>query len=292
MKTMAWTTLAALLMLATAAEPAATAEPVVQSPDTTPAPAPPAEAVETDPADETPTVSASPETTTPATTSTAEPTASAPAPAETTAPPETAPAAPAAATSETTSDDEPPPRQYPRLIIAGGPLIGPHAIGNQQCSSEEIRCEKKGSFFGAGAQLELRARLYRPLYLHLRGVAARNVSPNAPVYSGIAGGGIGLGAYGKRIFGRAEYLLLQAFGDDRFEPPFADGLVARDEWGNHAGMLAVGFRQPLPRGLALELWAGPMFGPRSVRFVPQSEPDERLLTTFMLGFNLAWDAWK
>ena len=42
----------------------------------------------------------------------------------------------------------------------------------------------------------------------------------------------------------------------------------------------------------LELWVGPMFGPRSVRRIPQTEPDERLLTTFMLGFNLSWDAWK
>jgi len=287
MKTMAWTTLVGLLMLATAAEPAVTA---VEDPGPDPDPIPvqqpetiDRESVDGDPTSPAPVEAATVVEAPPTAPSTTEPSKS--------AAPATAPTAEPEASNGTASD-EPPPRHYPRLILAGGPLIGPHAIGNQQCSPEEIRCEKKGSFFGAGAQLELRARLYRPLYLHLRGMAARNVSPNDPIYSGIAGGGIGLGAYGKRIFGRAEYLLLHAFGDDRFEPPFAEGLVARDEWGNHAGMLAVGFRQPLPRGLAIELWAGPMFGPRSVRFVPQSEPDERLLTTFMLGLNLAWDALK
>ena len=34
-----------------------------------------------------------------------------------------------------------------------------------------------------------------------------------------------------------------------------------------------------------------MFGPRSVRTIPQTDPDERVLTTFMLGLDLAWDAW-
>lgn len=213
---------------------------------------------------------------------TAEPSAS------TTAEPNATPSSTEAATGEQTS----PGRHYPRLVLAFGPLIGPHAFGNEQCDSEMAECQTKGSFFGAGAQLELRARLYRPLYLHVRGVAVSNVTTNDPIYDGLAGGGIGLGVYGRRAFARGEYLLVSAFGDNRFEPPFFDGEVAQDEWGNHAGMLTAGFRQPLPRGLSVELWGGPMFGPRSVRTVADNEPDERVLVTFMVGLNLAWDAWK
>ncbi|MCA9711138.1 MAG: hypothetical protein KDK70_35175, partial [Myxococcales bacterium] len=89
-----------------------------------------------------------------------------------------------------------PPRTYPRLVLAIGPMAGPHAIGNERCDGEKARCETKGSFFGVGAQIELRARLYRPLYLHVRGLAVSNVSPNDPIYDGLAGGGVGLGAYG------------------------------------------------------------------------------------------------
>ncbi|MCA9711591.1 MAG: hypothetical protein KDK70_37495 [Myxococcales bacterium] len=44
--------------------------------------------------------------------------------------------------------------------------------------------------------------------------------------------------------------------------------------------------------LALELWGGPMFGPRSVRQIPSELPDERVLTTFMVGLGLAWNAWE
>jgi len=260
METMAWMIFAGLVALG--AQPAVLPPETEGSPATTTEPAPTATAT---------TTTTAPATTAPATSADAEPAAAEPSP-----PPETTE----------------PPRTYPRLVLAAGPMLGPHAIGNQQCLAEEARCEKKGSFLGAGANLELRARLYRPLYLSLRGVAVANASPNDPIYSGLVGGGVGLGAYGRRIFGRAEYLLVHALGDDRFEPPFAEGKVARDEWGNHAGMVSVGFRQPLPKGLALELWAGPMFGPRSVRRVPQVEPDERVLVTFMLGLNLAWDAWN
>ncbi|MEM9453974.1 MAG: hypothetical protein AAGF11_07330 [Myxococcota bacterium] len=203
-----------------------------------------------------------------------------------------APEATPSSAEPTTENPTSPARHYPRLVLALGPLIGPHAMGNEQCDSERAECQTKGSFFGVGAQVELRARLYRPLYLHVRGVAVSNVSTNDRIYDGLAGGGIGLGAYGRRAFARGEYLLVSAFGDNRFEPPFFDGEVAHDAWGNHAGMITAGFRQPLPRGLSAELWGGPMFGPRSVRSNPDGEPDKRMLVTFMVGLNLAWDAWK
>jgi len=187
---------------------------------------------------------------------------------------------------------ESPPFLYPRLMLAGGLLLGPHAIGNEECRTELARCETKGSFFGFGGTIEVRGRLWRPLYLHVRGLAVRNVSPNDPIYSGMLGAGGGLGLYHRRVFGRAEYLYVNARGDNRFEPPFFQGKVASDEWGNHAGSLSVGFRQPLPHNLAVELWGGVMFGPKSLRLVPQQEPDERVLTSFQLGLNLAWDVWR
>ena len=105
----------------------------------------------------------------------------------------------------------------------------------------------------------------------------------------MVGGASGLGLYGRRIFGRAEYMFVQALGDNAFEPPFFDGDVATDDWGNHAGMVAVGFRQPLPHHLSIELWGGVMFGPKSVRTIPSAEPDERTLTTFMVGLNFFAD---
>lgn len=213
-----------------------------------------------------------------------------PEPAPTEASPEPAPTE--AATPEPDEPEPEQPRTYPRLVIAGGPMLGPHAFGNEQCNSELAECQTKGSFFGLGGQIELRGRLWRPLYLHVRGLAVRNVSPNDPVYAGVLGAGAGLGAYARRIFGRAEYQYVHALGDNHFEPPFFDGEVATDDWGHHAGMIAVGFRQPLPRNLYLELWGGLMLGPSSVRRVAQEEPDERRLTTFQVGLNLAWDAWR
>lgn len=182
--------------------------------------------------------------------------------------------------------DEPARPRFPRLVVAGGPFIGPHALGNEECRLEAMRCDKRGSFFGLGLQLELRARIYKPLYVHARGLIARNVSPNDRVFRGVGGGAAGLGAYGKRVFGRAEMLLLGAYGDNRFTPPFLATASGRDEWGNVAGLIAAGFRQPFAKRLGIELWGGVMIGPKSVRTIPSAEPDERTLTTFMVGLNL------
>lgn len=187
---------------------------------------------------------------------------------------------------------ERPPHVHPRLVLAAGPLVGPHAFGNEECNAELAECQTKGSFFGLGGQVELRARVWKPIFVHLRGLAIKNVSPNDPVYAGVLGAGAGLGAYARRVFGRAEYVYVHALGDNHFEPPFFDGAVATDTWGHHAGVVAVGFRQPLPRNLSVELWGGLMLGPRSVRRVAQEVPDERRLTTFQVGLDLAWDVWR
>src|SRR5690606_21439906 len=61
--------------------------------------------------------------------------------------------------------EPPPPR--PRLVLAGGPLFGPHAAGESTCQVRggAQRCEHTGNFFGVGANLELRVRLVGPLYI-------------------------------------------------------------------------------------------------------------------------------
>jgi hypothetical protein len=224
-----------------------------------------------------------------------------PAASSTEATPSTTTPAPAASSTEATPSITPPaaspkadrpPRTYPRLVIAGGPVVGPHALGNEECNPELGRCETKGSFLGVGAQVELRARLWRMIYAHARGLTVGNVSPNDRIHRGLWGAGAGVGLHGRRAFGRAEYLFLSTFGDNHFEPPFYDGEVASDEWGHHAGMLSVGFRQPLPHRLSAELWGGLVIGPRSVRRVPDIEPDERVLTTFLVGLDVSWDAWQ
>jgi hypothetical protein len=173
-------------------------------------------------------------------------------------------------------------------VIAGGPIVGPHALGNEQCDAELGRCETKGSFLGLGGQIELRVRLWRMIQAHARGLAVGNVARDK-VHRGLAGAGLGVGLGGRRAFGRAEYLLLGTFGDDHFEPPFFEGEVGTDTWGHHAGMVSVGFRQPLPHRLAAELWGGLVIGPRSVRTISDMTPEERVLTTFLVGLDVSWD---
>lgn len=205
-------------------------------------------------------------------------------PADLAASPDLAPAEP----DTTPANDR---ARFPRLVLAGGPFIGPHAIGSEECRAEARTCEKQGSFFGLGLQIEVRGRLYKPLYVHARGFIAKNVSPADRVYRGVGGGSVGLGAYGRRVFGRAELIVLSAYGDNSFTPPFLDAATGRDTWGHTAGLISAGFRQPIAHRFAAELWAGAMIGPKSERTAPGTEPDQRVLPTFMLGLNIAFDAW-
>lgn len=193
--------------------------------------------------------------------------------------------------SETTAEEQAPtPRpRDPRLVIAGGPIIGPHTLGNEDCRSEEVRCEQVGAFFGAGAQLEVRGRLWWPLYAHARTYVVGNASARERVHAGAWGLGGGFGVYGRYVFARAEYLFIDTFGSDRFDTPFSSEALARDRWGHHAGLVSVGFRLLFKERLGAELWGGPMFGPKSVRTVPGLETEERTLITFLLGLSVSFD---
>ena len=181
--------------------------------------------------------------------------------------------------------------KHPPLVVAAGPVVGPNAIGNQDCRATEKRCETRGSFFGAGFGLELRPRLYRSLYAHARPWIVSNVAPDK-IYRGATGLSLGLGAYGQHAFIRGEYSLLVAFGDNKFTPPFFEGEVASDTWGHHAGMLAAGFRKRVKGRVGLELWGGPMFGPFSERRYPDGENETRRLITFMVGLGLFIDDFR
>lgn len=179
--------------------------------------------------------------------------------------------------------------ENPRITIAGAAMIGPHAVGNQECRPEAARCETRGGFFGVGTSVEVRLRLASVFSIHVRPWVVGNAAKDK-VFAGAVGGGLGIGAYGRRIFGRAEYIALHAFGDDSFTPPFFEGEVARDRWSHHAGMLSVGFRKAVTKRIRIELWGGPMFGPSSRRSFPDGTTDRRSLVTFMLGFGMAFDA--
>lgn len=214
-------------------------------------------------------------------------------------------AQPPAAAAPTPGASKPPPKvrakprwysedrpRFPRLVIAGGPMIGPHALGNQECRSNDRRCVTAGGFFGVGLQAEVRAQLWKPLYAHVRGVFSGNAAPrrNDPLHTGMWGLGVGFGAYGRRIFARGEYLFVDTFGDDTFTPPFHTARTGKDVWGHHAGLISVGFRQLLGERMAIELWGGPMIGPRSTRTTIPTEPVERrILPTFLIGINVSGD---
>ncbi len=179
--------------------------------------------------------------------------------------------------------------RYPRLVLAGGPIVGPHTFGTEECRSEERRCETHGTFLGLGLNVELRARVFRPLYVHARGILVGNVSPRDPVHRGLYGGGLGFGAYGRRVFGRAEYLLVDTFGDDHFARPFGERNQGRDRWGHHSGLFSAGARLPFKQRMGAELWGGLMVGPRSTRTLSDDDPERRTLLTFLVGVNVTYD---
>jgi hypothetical protein len=146
-----------------------------------------------------------------------------------------------------------------------------------------------GTFLGAGAQTELRVRVWRPLYAHARVLAVGNAARREPVHAGAWGLGLGVGVYSRYAFGRAEYLFVDAFGDDHFRPPFFEGDVGRDVWQYHAGLFSIGARLPFHQRLGAELWGGFMVGPRATREIPSEPTDRRLLLTFIVGLNMTFD---
>jgi hypothetical protein len=186
------------------------------------------------------------------------------------------------------AEPEPEPAKHPRLVLAGGPTVGPHRFGIETCK-DDGRCDTAGSFVGVGATVELRARLWRPLYAHARGLFVGNVIRTKPPYSGLLGAGLGFGVYGRWALARAEYLLVFPIGDGVFPRPFADEEGITDTWGHHAGLLSAGVRyKPLER-IAGELWGGLVIGPKATRTAELEETDEGPLLSFLIGLTLSYD---
>ena len=198
--------------------------------------------------------------------------------------------APAAESSATNSEISP---QRPRLQVAAGFLFGPHALGEADCQNndEYSECQHRGNFLGAGATIELRAQLHKALYLHVRGLVVGNVRKRPyAVHTGLAGGGLGLGAYSRLAFIRGEYMLIPAFGPDTYVPPFYDKQVARDVYGLHAAMISGGLHKYVTPTMALELWAGFVVGPSSRRTsVVEQVNEKRVLLSFMVSLGLVFD---
>ncbi|MCA9717450.1 MAG: hypothetical protein H6713_09970 [Myxococcales bacterium] len=183
--------------------------------------------------------------------------------------------------------------ERPRLVIAGGPVIGPHVGSEEDCrpNGPSIYCENTGGLLGVGLNLELRGQLYGLLYGQLRGVLVGNVRGADGVYSGLATPGVGLGLHARRVFLRAEYLLMLPFGDDRYRSPFASQPDSTVALGYHAGMLSGGARFYVRSRLAIELWGGLVVGPRVERVTERAETTgANTQVSFMAGLNLSFDA--
>ncbi|WAS94061.1 hypothetical protein [Nannocystis punicea] len=196
----------------------------------------------------------------------------------------------AAAAGAVTPEAPPPP---PRLVIAGGFMIGPHAPGEAACQTHDSvqRCEHTGNFFGAGANLELRARAVGPLYFHGRGAVIGNVRQRPyGVHKGLVDVGIGLGVYSRLAFIRIEYMFVPTFGPNTYLPPFYDKQAGRDVWGKSAGMISGGVRKYLTPRLAGELWGGLVIGPHSKRTTLQEDAGaDRILVTFLASIGISFD---
>lgn len=204
--------------------------------------------------------------------------------------PTPAAAAPAPATSARAAEISPP---MPRLTLSAGVIFGPHAKGEADCQGVEggYECRHHGDFLGAGATIELRAQLYKPLYLHVRGLLVGNVRKRPyAAHSGLTGGGVGIGAYSRLAFVRGEYLLVPTLGSDRYIPPFYDKPDARDDFGLHAGMISAGIHKYVSPRVALEGWVGLVVGPSSRRTTVNAQANERrTLVSFMVNLGLSFD---
>lgn len=197
----------------------------------------------------------------------------------------------AVAAAGSPAPEAPPPR--PRLVIAGGPLFGPHAPGEAACQVREgvQRCEHTGNFFGVGANLELRARIVGPLYFHGRAAVIGNVRQRPyGVHRGLVDIGGGLGVYSRLAFIRVEYMFVPTFGPSTYLPPFYDKQSGRDVWGRSAGMVSGGVRKYFTPRLAGELWGGLVIGPHSRRTTLQEDAGiDRILITFLASVGLSFD---
>lgn len=170
-------------------------------------------------------------------------------------------------------------------------MFGPHAHGEASCQQleEAYKCEHTGNFLGIGGTLELRAQLYKPLFLHARALVVGNVR-KLGVHRGLAGGGLGLGAYSRFAFVRAEYMILPTFGGDTYYPPFYDKPAGRDDYKLHAGMFTVGVRKYVGSRSSIEAWGGLVVGPRAHRTSLSAEAEEeRVLISFMVSLAFTYD---
>lgn len=218
---------------------------------------------------------------------TAEP-ATAPAPATPTANHATPASGPAKPPADTEAPDP-----LPRLTLAVGPLVGPHASGEAACMSngEVSACEHTGNFFGLGANLELRVRAAGPMYFHGRGAVVGNVRRRPyGVHRGLGVLGVGVGVYGPLAFIRVEYMFVPTFGPSTYRPPFYAQEAGRDVWTRSAGMISAGVRKYVSRRVALELWGGLVVGPRSQRTsLSEEAAEDRVIVSFLSSAGISFD---
>lgn len=194
--------------------------------------------------------------------------------------------------TSTSAEAREPDDLYPRLVLAGGPILGPSIASEEDCrrNGPGYYCENNGFFLGAGLNLEVRARLRKILYLHVRGLVTGNTDRTEGAYSGVVGAGIGLGIYHRYLFARGEYLLMSGFGSNLYRPPFQDERTAAIYLGHHAGLFSAGLRAHVTGRLGFEFWGGLMAGPRIERVTMRSEfGGGRTQISFLAGINVSFD---
>lgn len=180
---------------------------------------------------------------------------------------------------------------YPRLVLAGHLSIGPHAPPEEICIQEgaQIICDTTGGFFAVGGNVELRARLYKPLMLNVGLMGGVSPIPQSS-YSGIIMPRFGIGVYGPIALIRLQAHLPFGLGGSQYRAAGTRNDVALDNWGNIAGGAEIGLRLPIKERAHLEAIGGVMVGPRAIRNTDFEENDQdRILVTFTFGLGGSFD---
>lgn len=180
---------------------------------------------------------------------------------------------------------------YPRLVLAGHIGVGPHAQAEEICIQEgaQIICDTTGGFFAVGGNIEVRARLYKPLMLNAGVWGGFSPIPQSS-YAGIIMPRFGIGVYGPLALFRLQVHLPFGLGGPEYRAAGTREDVATDTWGNIAGGAELGLRLPIKQRGHLEAIGGVMVGPRAVRQTDFDGNDQdRVLVTFTFGIGGSFD---
>jgi len=185
-------------------------------------------------------------------------------------------------------------RESPRFQLGAAFVMGPFVRDSEeQCvrRDQASYCQGGGSFTGVGGTLELRVQLFRPIYLHTRGLVVGNAHPFPHQgYRAMGGVGLGLGLYIRYGFLRAEYLLLGSLSSRQTHAPFGARSVTADVHDLHSALVSGGFRLPVRKRWYGELWGGAVVGPRVEGATARDGSlAQSPLVSILVGFGAGFD---